>query len=255
MEGDGEHLLLPAIAEKLGRPLSRHGVSIVNVGHRGLFRYSRILQRMTGDAIPVPVALIPDRDIPPAEAKALVGTRKTENELTSQEIAARMAPLRRDVGDPVEAFIADSWTLEFDMALQPELAESVHLAVQLAQTTTRKPQKLEKIRTASAATYAAWKASNLTATEIAVKIYKQVHNKRASKAEVAEQLAAILRARTDTPEEMRTRLPAYLVRAIDYVTGGYVPGRPPFSAEEDEMDEDLDTDDDWPDFVVDEEPI
>lgn len=48
VEGDGENLLLPAIAEKLGVPLSRHGVSIVNVGHRGLFRYSRILQRRAG---------------------------------------------------------------------------------------------------------------------------------------------------------------------------------------------------------------
>ncbi len=140
VEGDGENLLLPAIAEKLGRPLSRHGVSIVNVGHRGLFRYSRILQRKTGSAIGVPVALIPDRDIPPAEAKTLVGKRKTENELTGSEIAARMKTLRRDVGDPVDAFIADCWTLEFDLALRPELAESVHQAVQLAKTTSRTPR-------------------------------------------------------------------------------------------------------------------
>src|SRR3546814_10535273 len=55
VEGDGEHLLLPAIAEKLGRPLSRHGVSIINVGHRGRFRCSRILQRKNGEALAVPV--------------------------------------------------------------------------------------------------------------------------------------------------------------------------------------------------------
>lgn len=126
VEGDGEHLLLPAIAEKLGRPLSRYGVSIVNVGHRGLFRYSRILQRKAGTAIAIPVALVPDRDIPPAEAKGLVGDRKTENELTKEEIATRLNTLRRDVGDPVDAFIADSWTLEFDLALRPELAENVY---------------------------------------------------------------------------------------------------------------------------------
>ena len=132
VEGDGESLLLPTLAEKLGRPLSRHGVSIVNVGHRGLFRYSRILQRKAGAAIAVPVALIPDRDIPPAEAKGLVGARKTENELTQDEIEARMKALRRDVGDPVDVFIADNWTLEYDLALRPALAESVHQAVQLA---------------------------------------------------------------------------------------------------------------------------
>ncbi len=232
VEGDGEHLLLPAIAEKLGRPLSRHGVSIINVGHRGLFRYSRIIQRKNGEAIAVPVALIPDRDIPPVEAKALVGKRKAANELTEGDVAGRMKALRRDVGDPVDAFIADSWTLEFDLALQPELAESVHQAVQLAKTSSRKPERLAKISKDASATYVGWKEEGLTAVEIAVKIYQPVHDKEASKAEVAEQLAAILRKRTDTPQEMRDRLPPYLVRAIDYVTGGYAPGAPPVVADD-----------------------
>lgn len=226
VEGDGEHLLLPAMAEKLGRPLSRHGVSIVNVGHRGLFRYSRILQRKAGSAIAVPVALIPDRDIPPFEAKAIVGNRKTVNELSQQELAAVLKTLVRDIGDPVNAFIADSWTLEFDLALQPELAESVHQAVQLAKTSSRKPEWLARIVAKASATYKEWKDAGLSATEIAVRIYQPVHDKEASKAEIAEQLAAILRKRNDTPEEMRDRLPPYLVRAIDYVTGGYVPGAP-----------------------------
>ncbi|MGG7606628.1 ATP-dependent nuclease [Massilia sp. BKSP1R2A-1] len=238
VEGDGEHLLLPAIAEKLGRPLSRHGVSIVNVGHRGLFRYSRIMQRKEGSAVPVPVALIPDRDIPPREAKALVGDRKTEDELSQDEIDALLRTLVRDVGDPVDAFIADSWTLEFDLALQPELAESVHLAVQLAKTSSRKPERLARIRKSAGETYKEWKDERLSATEIAVRIYRPVHEKLASKAEVAEQLAAILRERSDTPEQMRERLPPYLVRAIDYVTGGYVPGAPPTAPDPEADDHD-----------------
>ena len=239
VEGDGEHLLLPAIAEKLGRPLSRYGVSLVNVGHRGLFRYSRILQRRTGDAIPVPVALIPDRDIPPAEAKALVGDRMTENELTQDKIDARLKMLRRDVGDPVDAFVADSWTLEFDLALRPELAESVHHAIQLAKTSSRKPERLAKIAQKASETYAGWKEAGLSATEIAVKIYQPVHDKEASKAEVAERLAAILRQRTDTPGQMRDRLPPYLVRAIEYVTGGYIPGSPVIAAAPEAEDEEI----------------
>ena len=239
VEGDGEHLLLPAIAEKLGHPLSRYGVSIVNVGHRGLFRYSRILQRKAGNVIAVPVALIPDRDIPPLEAKELVGDRKTENELSQEQIAARLKTLRRDVGDPVDAFIADSWTLEFDLALQPELAESVHQAVQLAKTSSRKPERLAKIAAKASAAYAGWKEAGLSATEMAVKIYQPVHDNEASKAEVAEQFAAILRKRTDTPEQMRGRLPPYLVRAIDYVTGGYAQGAPAIAPEPEADDEDV----------------
>ncbi len=230
VEGDGENLVLPAIAEKLGRPLGRHGVSIVNVGHRGLFRYSRILQRTAGPAIGVPVALIPDRDIPPHEAKLLVGARKTENEWTAEEIAAHMTALRADAGDPVEAFIADCWTLEFDLALCPDLAASVHEAVQLAKTTTRNPTRLVAIATQAAADHAAWKAAGRSDLEIAVEIYRPLIDKEASKAQVAEQLAAILRRRKDTADEMRKRLPPYLVRAIDYVTGG--PPAPPVPGED-----------------------
>lgn len=50
-----------------------------------------------------------------------------------------MKVLRRNAGDPVDTFIAGSWTLEFDLALQPALAADVHQAVQLACTSSRKP--------------------------------------------------------------------------------------------------------------------
>lgn len=238
VEGDGENLLLPAIAEKIGKPLSSHGVSLVNVGHRGLFRYSRILQRKNGDTNPVPVALIPDRDIPPKEAKILVGERKTEDELGPDIIEARLKTLRRDAGDPVEVFIADSWTLEFDLALQPGLAADVHRAVQLARTTSRNPVRLDNIRKAADRTYANWQKAGHSAIEIAVMIYRPVFNKEASKAEVAEQLAAILRARSDSLQTMRALMPSYLVRAIDYVTGGYVPGLPQFELDADDAVDD-----------------
>lgn len=226
VEGDGEHLLIPALAEKLGRPLSRYGVSIINVGHRGLFRYSRILQRRSGNAIPIPVALVADRDLPPPEARGLVGDRRTEDQLSFEEIEASLQTLRRDVGDPVEAFISAVWTLEFDLALQPEVAENVHQAIQLAKTTSRKPDRLAKIMKEASEDYARWKNDGQSATEIAVKIFKPVHDKRASKAAVAEQLARLLLQRADTPEQMREWLPPYLVRAIDYVTGGYITGTP-----------------------------
>jgi len=237
VEGDGENLLLPAIAEKLGRPLSRHGVSIVKVGHRGLFRYSRILQRKTAPSIGLPVALIPDWDIPPAEAKDLVKPRRTENEWKDDEVASHVATLTRDEGDGVKAFTADHWTLEFDLAVQPSLAGDVYLAVQLAKTNSRNPAWHAKVREAAAKTFSDWKNSGLSNVAIAVKIYQPVHDKDASKAEVAEQLAAILRARPETPAQMRAILPPYLVSAIDYVTGG-APAAPNAPPEPDTPDRD-----------------
>lgn len=234
VEGDGEALLLPAIAERIGKPLGRHGVSIINVGHRGLFRYSRILQRADGGSIGIPVALVPDRDIPPREAKPLVGTTRTEDQWEAHEIEARMKTLRRDTGDPVEAFIADCWTLEFDLALRPGIAKDMHIAVQLAKTASRDAARLEAIRTAAAAEYNGWIAASLSARQIAVEIYRPVIDKRASKAVVAEQFAARLRKRTETAAELRALLPPYLVAAIDYAAGGYAgAAKAPFADEAD----------------------
>jgi len=93
VEGDAENLLLPAIARKLGRPLAKHGVSVVNVGHRGLFRYGRILQRADESEIPIPVALIPDRDIPPDAADFLVGDRRTESKFTAADLPPNFHPV------------------------------------------------------------------------------------------------------------------------------------------------------------------
>ena len=41
-EGDAENLLLPVLAEILGYPLEKYGISIVNVGSTAFLRYSRI---------------------------------------------------------------------------------------------------------------------------------------------------------------------------------------------------------------------
>ena len=42
VEGDAENILVPVIAEVLGYPLEKHGVSIVNVGSTAFLRYSNI---------------------------------------------------------------------------------------------------------------------------------------------------------------------------------------------------------------------
>lgn len=66
VEGDAENLLIPVIAEIIGYPLEKHGVSIVNVGSTAFLRYSRIFIR--GDqenTIDVPVSVILDCDVQP----------------------------------------------------------------------------------------------------------------------------------------------------------------------------------------------
>jgi putative ATP-dependent endonuclease of OLD family len=225
VEGDGENLLLPALARKLGKPLSKHGVSIVNVGHRGLFRYSRILQRADGSRTPIAVALLPDRDIPPDVAKIMVGkSRATEGEYSPAEIASHIDKLTVNAGGSVKAFVSEQWTLEFDIARRPACARWMHQAVQLAKG--RADMTHEQISAAAIAEVTAWQAdATKTADEIAVSIYAPLYKRQVSKAETAEQLAKILDELPVDPD-FAAKLPPYIVAAIDHVTQGNAPPAP-----------------------------
>lgn len=64
VEGDAENILVPAIAEIIGRPLHEYGVSVVNIGNVAFKRYSRIFLRKKSDEdIGVKVAIITDLDV------------------------------------------------------------------------------------------------------------------------------------------------------------------------------------------------
>ena len=218
VEGDAENILLPAISAKLGRSFDNHGVSIVNVGHRGLFRYSRIFQRADDSLVRIPVALIPDRDIPPDEAAALVGAgRPTEGRWKARALAAHLQSLTKHAGGSVRAFPSEQWTLEFDLARQPAFAALVHQAVQVGKGRANKT-RLEILLEANTEVRA-WQADDTkTADDIAVLIYSPLHKRQVSKAVVAEQLAALIGELPDDAAAFRSKLPAYLVAAIDYVT-------------------------------------
>ncbi len=65
VEGDAENILIPVIADILGYPLERYGLSIVNVGSTAFLRYSRIMVRKDGANIGIPVSVITDCDVRP----------------------------------------------------------------------------------------------------------------------------------------------------------------------------------------------
>ena len=222
VEGDAENILLPAIARKLGKPLGKYGVSIVKVGHRGLFRYGRILQRADGTVMPTPVALIPDRDIPPDVAKRLVGKRKTESEWNLARKQDYLANLTKDDGGCVKAFPSEQWTLEYDLALRPECAALVYQAIKLAKGARGKTQ--QQIADAARAKVVAWQADAAkSGDDIAVLIFAPLSKKYGvSKAEVAQHLAHLIDELPDDAAAFRVKLPPYLVSAIDYVTNPQV---------------------------------
>ena len=82
VEGDAENILIPIIADILGKPLTKHGVSVVNVQSTAFLRYSRIFKRKSGEGMGVKVAVVTDNDIKPDSGlapKQITGKR-TEKE-------------------------------------------------------------------------------------------------------------------------------------------------------------------------------
>ncbi|WP_224764476.1 ATP-dependent nuclease [Pseudomonas aeruginosa] len=133
VEGDAEAILLPALARRLGKDLTKHGVSVINVGGVGLRRYSKIMQRRdtSKGEISIPTACITDMDVMPdcaPEIHELV-TGPTDPKwnsttrrwkavrdfgATAVEQKAGMAEHRQkrmaSDGQCVRTFVADHWT-------------------------------------------------------------------------------------------------------------------------------------------------
>lgn len=64
VEGTAENILVPTIAEIIGKPLHEYGVSVVNVGNIAFLRYSKIfLRKNKEEKLEIPVAIITDLDI------------------------------------------------------------------------------------------------------------------------------------------------------------------------------------------------
>lgn len=237
VEGDAENVLLPVVANLIGLPFSKNGVSVVNVGSRGLFRYARIFQRKEGKEVPIKVACLADRDLPAEEASEYVPKRKKrksgeesptyDSDFDATEIEDHVDKLKSIDGGSVKTFVSPYWTLEYDLAACG-LAEEVHVAVQIARSLKNKAEgitgaTLRKVIREARVEYAEWQEELSDAKAIAARIYEDVYAKRASKAEVSHVLGELLtrtrRGRQRSSEEWRELLPEYLVRSMAYVCG------------------------------------
>lgn len=255
VEGDAENILLPTLARLIGRDFTEHGVSIVNVGGVGLRRYARIFQRKgavnESGFLRIPVACVTDMDVMPNCAPSLL-------ELVSPADAwpdktKRRWRARRDFGDDnglaeyrdakeakangqhVRTFVANEWTLEYDLALSG-LAKEVFVAARLskkdealddtrlaAESETGK-QAFATLENEAKACIDGNRGEGCTREEIlAAMVYAEFSKgTKASKSIAAQHLARILedavQSGTMSKADLRNRLPRYLVDAVEYVT-------------------------------------
>ena len=233
VEGPAEAMLLPALAKACGRDLSRHGISVVNVGDVGLYHYARILQRKDKKPLPIPVACITDFDVIPNEATYVAkknAKRKKKRfleDFTSHELEKRRAhKIARAEGGSTKVCVSDHWTLEYDLALSG-CSKLMHMAVGLAVLAKNHDGYLppDKLEAATAELETAWSAAESLGpsdTQRACLIYRPLFGKRASKAVTAQYAAALLESGTyGAGFELFRKLPSYLREAIEHLTGKF----------------------------------
>ncbi|MFH6955276.1 ATP-dependent endonuclease [Pseudoalteromonas sp. XMcav1-K] len=220
VEGVAEVVLLPKIAELLGRPLEDYGVSLVNVNGLSRKRYAKVYRSNptseTPQCLPMKVACVTDLDLWPDEAEYTGDNdygfkRKKQpngsgkggnlsywlNELTAEQIQEKKNKKQEFDGELVKTFISDDWTFEFCLAkygLAKEVYQSIH---------------------GNTDDY-----DNLNASEQirAVQLYGAIESKGEGKSEVSYSLANILSKFKGQPQELKANLPPYIVNAIEYVT-------------------------------------
>lgn len=258
VEGDAENILLPTLAKYIGRDFTTHGVSIVNVGGIGLRRYAKIFMRNNTEldgVLSVPVACVTDLDVMPDCAPEIIGKVKenspwplttgkhprkwrAKQDFSNTELNKKRNQIRDKAHEQhVSSFVADEWTLEYDLAFFNSniLAEQVFVAAKLAiwdendsfsgtafdekiQLARDEYEKLKKEATELAAEKN-WNEAEV----IAAKVYAQfTTGSKASKSIAAQYLAQLLGDKFSSlkPEQVKPFLPTYLINAIDYVTSG-----------------------------------
>jgi putative ATP-dependent endonuclease of the OLD family len=229
VEGDAENLLIPTIAEIIGKPLSRYGVSIVNVGSTAFLRYSKIFQRKDATyLIEIPVACVTDCDVKPDLFKNKDMDAKTLSDYPegiSGEIERKKALYS---GQHVEVFVSPKWTLEYTLALS-SLRKELYRAILYAKAIKNSDkyvlteQKRQKIKTDVVHDFEKWQTDLKSDEEIAFEIYNNTMlEKSVSKAIVAQCFAKILE--DCDRDELRSKISTdvnirYLIDAINYATG------------------------------------
>lgn len=231
VEGPAEALLLPALAAACGMSFSQYGLAVVNVGGVGLYHYARIFQRAKDDeVIPIPVACLTDRDVVPDAANGYIkksesGKARFDSDFSAEALQAVVdAKVKRAEGGRTIVCVSDRWTFEYDLA-RYGCGELMFTATYLAKKADAKGERLDEADEALALSEAhdVWAGlSNAGHSEdaLAAYIYEPLAKGEASKA-ITAQYAAHLVATGNygTGAELLSKLPPYLQRALNWLTG------------------------------------
>lgn len=107
VEGWAEEILIPAIAKKMGKDLTEHEVSIVNVGSTAYMRYAKLFMRKNQETMGCKVAIVTDLDVRPKDDGTFDNAEETTalSDITSAIDVANYPDIKWNV--------AKQWTLEW----------------------------------------------------------------------------------------------------------------------------------------------
>lgn len=238
VEGDGENILLPELARLLGRPLEDYGVSVVKYDNSGSWkRFARLFLRQGNDhnAVawnPTRVCVLRDLDLWPdcAEEKEdnsnPYGFKKS-NRNNQGYWLRNCADIEHKKVEHIDGLnrqnvavkISDEWTFEYCLAkygLFNECYEALNGSPDGRETIVGTEEER--------ATYVLSKVSKTDfAYTLPDILQKQLDDTIATvtaalSEEERRDSAAIERAKKGFARALRTRLPPYIVEAIEYVT-------------------------------------
>lgn len=208
VEGWAEEIILPAIAQGMGKDLTAHEVSIINVGSTAYMRYAKIFMRRNQESMGCKVAIVTDLDVRPNDDGQFNVAIETEKRTSiTEKVDTTNYP-------DVSWHIAEHWTLEWCLNESEKFGNIFKEAVSKVHTRTDAFKK-----EGGQFNMGAFKAE-LTNKLRKYKIDidgKHVATTPLEKLEVAYQFASLIRKATIDYDHFDDDSAKYLVDAINHV--------------------------------------
>ena len=138
VEGWAEEIILPAIAQGMGKNLTEHEVSIINVGSTAYMRYAKIFMRKDFESMGCKVAIVTDLDVRPNDGDGLFDAANEDEKRNSIKVQVDTANY-----EDVSWYIAEHWTLEWCLNESDKLGELFKEAVSKVHSRTEAFKKEE----------------------------------------------------------------------------------------------------------------
>lgn len=135
VEGWAEEILIPALAKKMGYDLTKHEVSIVNVGSTAYLHFAKIFLRTDENQMKIHVSIVTDLDVRPKKD----GTFDETQQKNKKERIEK--PFGDLLSANVKIYLAKEWTLEWCLFKSAILSEYFRLSVNKVHSKTKSFKK------------------------------------------------------------------------------------------------------------------